>query len=32
MSHYMDFELAIAILNLSVGLLDFVVCRWINRQ
>jgi len=32
MSYYMDFQLTIALLILGIGLLVFVVRRWISRQ
>jgi len=32
MSYYMDFQLTIALLILGIGILVFVVHRWINRQ
>jgi hypothetical protein len=32
MSYYMEFQVTIALLILGVGLLVFVVRRWINRQ
>ena len=32
MSYYLDFEVTIALLILGIGLLVFVVRRWINRQ
>jgi len=32
MSYYMDFEITIALLVLGIGLLVFIVRRWIDRQ
>ena len=32
MSYYMDFQVTIALLILGIGLLVFVVRRWIDRQ
>jgi len=32
MSYYMDFQITIALLILGIGLLVFVVRRWIDRQ
>jgi len=32
MSYYMDFELTVALLILGIGILVFVVRRWIDRQ
>jgi hypothetical protein len=32
MSYYMDFQLTVVLLILGIGLLVFVVRRWINRQ
>jgi len=32
MSYYMDFQVTMALLILGIGLLVFVVRRWINRQ
>lgn len=31
MSYYMDFQITIAILILGIGLLVFIIRRWINR-
>lgn len=32
MSYYMDFELTVALLILGIGILVFVVRRWIDHQ
>ena len=32
MSYYMDFEITMALLVLGIGLLVFIVPRWIDRQ
>jgi len=32
MSYYMDFEITIALVILGIGLLVFILLRWIDRQ